>query len=70
MKNKVLKARIKYSENILNENIQGYCLELFDDKSKEWNLSLACEVDDKNMMSADFIEEIRRCVALGYELSC
>ena len=70
MKNKVLKARIKYSDNILNENIQGYCLELFDDKSKEWNLSLACEVDDKNMMSADVIEEIRRCVALGYELSC
>ena len=70
MKNKVLKARIKYSDNILNENIQGYCLELFDDKSKEWNLSLAGEVDDKNMMSADFVEEIRRCIALGYELSC
>lgn len=65
MKNKALKARVRWSENI-----QGYCLELFDDKLKEWNLSLACEVDDKNMMSADFVEEIRKCIALGYELSC
>jgi hypothetical protein len=70
MKNKVLKARVTYSDNILNENIKGYCLELFDDKSKEWNLSLACEVDDKNMMSADFVEEIRKCIVLGYEFSC
>lgn len=70
MKNKVLKARVTYSDNILNENIKGYCLELFDDKSKEWNLSLACEVDDKNMMSDDFVEEIRKCIVLGYEFSC
>ena len=68
MKNNMLKARIRYSDNILNENIKGYCLDLFNNRSKEWDLYLFCKVDDKNMMSADFVYEIESCIAMSYEI--
>lgn len=68
MKNKVLKARVRWSGDLLNNGIEGYILEIWDDDRQEWDLSFACRINEYGDVSSDFVEEIRRCIALGYEI--
>lgn len=68
MKNKVLKARIRWSNDLLNNGIEGYILEIWDDDRQEWDLSFTCMINEYGDVSSDFVEEIRSYIALGYEI--